>query len=419
MLIGLNDRRLPPDLDVVIAGLGPVGATAALTLARAGLRVAVFEEAPAGGAAGRDGTGSRASTFHPPTLEILDALGVAEDLHEVGLVCDSYQYRDREEGLVARFDLAEIKDDTPFPYRLQSEQQNLVRIIADRLAGMPDVHLVHDARVAAVEQEGDTVAVRVETAGSAGTGDETVTVRSRWLIAADGAHSTVRRELGIAFEGMTYPEQFLVVSTTDDFAALIPGLAQVNYISDPREWVVLLRTPLHWRALFPLPGGDAGDALEPAAVQRRLQAVAPQDRDYTITNTRVYRVHQRVAARLRDGRVLLAGDAAHINNPLGGMGMNSGIHDAAAAAAAILAAETGDEALLDRYDEERRGVALDYVRVVTHGNWESLQEEDPAERRRQHDRMRRTAADPALARAYLLRSSMLAARLPEAAERPA
>jgi 3-(3-hydroxy-phenyl)propionate hydroxylase len=238
------------------------------------------------------------------------------------------------------------------------------------------------------------------------------------VIAADGAHSTVRRELGIAFEGMTYPEQFLVVSTADDFAALIPGLAHVNYISDPREWVVLLRTPLHWRALLPLPPDETVDALEPAAIQRRLQAVAPKDGDYTITNTRLYRVHQRVAERLRDGRVLLAGDAAHINNPLGGMGMNSGIHDASAAAAAILAAEAGDRTPMDRYNDERRGVALDYVRVVTHGNREALQEQDPAERRRRHEEMRRTAADPGLARAYLLRSSMLAARVPEAARQP-
>jgi 3-(3-hydroxy-phenyl)propionate hydroxylase len=416
VLVGLNDPRLPRDVDVAIAGLGPVGATAALTLARAGLRVAVFEEA--GRNTGeRDAGESRASTFHPPTLEILDDLGVAGELHEAGLVTDTYQYRDRTGGLVAHFDLASISGDTRFPYRLQSEQDNLVRIIGDRLAELPDVHLVHGARVRAVETEDGSdapVTLTVEAAGDEKAAP--VAFRARWVIAADGAHSTVRRHLGIPFPGMTYPERFLVVSTTDDFAELIPGIAGVNYIADPVEWLVLLRTPKHWRALFPIAEAEAaGGALDPGSIQRRLRAVAPLDRGYTVSHARIYRVHQRVAERFRAGRVVLAGDAAHINNPLGGLGMNSGIHDAAAACAAILAAEDGDTGAVDAYATARRAVARDYVRVVTHENWESLQEEDPEQRRRRADEMRRAAADPELARAHLLRSSMLTARVPEPA----
>jgi 3-(3-hydroxy-phenyl)propionate hydroxylase len=415
VLLGLNDGRLPRDVDVAIAGLGPVGATAALALARAGLRVAVFEETGWDALTDQDVSESRASTFHPPTLEILDDLGVAGDLHETGLVCDTFQYRDREGGLIAHFDLASIGADTRFPYRLQSEQQNLVRIIGARLAEMPDVHLVHGAAVRSVEQpeDGDAAVLLVEPATDAG---EPVVCRAKWVIAADGSHSAIRRHLGIPFPGMTYPEQFLVVSTTDDFAELIPDIASVNYISDPKEWLVLLRTPRHWRALFPLPEREVEGALEPERVQRRLQSVARLPRGYEITHARIYRVHQRVAERFRVGRVLLAGDAAHINNPLGGMGMNSGIHDAAAATAAILAAEAGDPEPVDHYEAERRAVAHDYVRVVTHENWEALQEEDPAERVRQNDHMRRTAADPVLARAHLLRTSMLSARVPQTAD---
>ena len=408
MLLGFNDSRPPEDSDVAVVGLGPVGATAALKLALRGLRVNVFEAGLAGdGELGE----SRASTFHPPTLEILDELGVSEALHETGLISDTYQYRDRAEGLVAHFDLAEIAGDTRFPYRLQSEQQNLVRIIRDRLAELPNVRLFQNAHVRSAETDGEEAVVKV--AGSADPGAPAVEYRSRWVIAADGAHSPIRHALDIGFPGITYPEQFLVVSTNVDFAELIPGIASVNYISDPREWLVLLRTPLHWRALFPISPGEqeAATALDPAEIQRRLQAIAPHPDGYDIVHSRIYRVHQRVAERFRVGRVLLAGDAAHLNNPLGGMGMNSGIHDAAMAAEAILAAEAGDTALLEAYEETRRSVAHDYVRVVTHENRDMLREEDPAERKRQNDHMRRTAADPELARAHLLRSSMLASRV--------
>jgi 3-(3-hydroxy-phenyl)propionate hydroxylase len=407
---GSNDPRFLSDSDVVVAGLGPVGATAALTLAEAGKKVTVFEQS---GELESDPSESRASTFHPPTLEILDDLGVADELHQVGLISDTYQHRDRTHGLIAHFDLGVIAEDTRFPYRLQSEQRNLVEIIRRKLSGISNVRLVLGTKVVSADADADDadgVTVLVEPTGAGEVSGAAGAHRARWLIAADGASSSVRRSLGLDFPGMTYPEQFLVVSSTEDFAELIPGIASVNYISDPHEWFVLLRTPVHWRALFPIPPGeDASErALDPAAVQERMQAITALPRGYRIAHARIYRVHQRIAERFRVGRVLLAGDAAHINNPLGGMGMNSGIHDAAAAAAAILAADRGDDGPADAYDEQRRAVAHDYVRVVTHRNWELLKEQDPAERERQQEQIRRTAADPAAARDYLLRSSMLA-----------
>ncbi|WP_344969285.1 FAD-dependent oxidoreductase [Salinactinospora qingdaonensis] len=390
---------------VAVVGLGPVGAVAALSLARAGVEVTVFEEAEA---LSTDLSESRASTFHPPTLEILDELGVADELHQVGLVSSTYQYRDREQGCVAHLDLAAIAGDTRFPYRLQSEQRNLVAIIERRLTIMDNVRVLRGTRVRSVAPGKDGATLHVDAVGDRTAPAMAGAYHADWVVAADGASSSIRNELGLAFEGMTYPERFLVVSTTEDFAELLPGIASVNYISDPREWLVLLQTPVHWRVLLPVDADAAG--IDGAEVQRRLQSIVALPRDYQVAHTRTYRVHQRIAETFRSGRVLLAGDAAHINNPLGGMGMNSGIHDAAAAASAILAALTGDHREVDTYDQRRRTVAHDYVRVVTHGNREMLRESDEQERRRSQERMRAIAADPTRTREYLLRSSMLAGR---------
>lgn len=388
---------------VVVAGLGPVGATAALALGQAGLDVTVVEANPTLGA---DPVESRASTFHPPTLEMLDHLGVFDDLAATGLTSSTFQYRDRREGLIAEFDLAVLAADTPFPYRLQSEQQNLVDILTRRLQKMPNVRLALDSPVVSASSDGDEIELVVGRAGY-----EEV-LRPGWLVAADGSNSAVRRTLGIEFPGLTYEERFLVVSTTLDLADVVPGIANVNYIADPHEWLVLLRTPRHWRALFPVPLDESAEqVLEPTSLQQRMQQVAVRSSDYPVVHTTLYSVHQRVAATFRAGRILLAGDAAHINNPLGGMGMNSGIHDAVAAARAIVAAESAsDHTQVDGYADIRRTVALSYVGAATHRNWQLLQESSTESRARQHEQMRRTAADPRLAREYLLHSSMLDTR---------
>jgi 2-polyprenyl-6-methoxyphenol hydroxylase-like FAD-dependent oxidoreductase len=399
--MGASPPPNPPDDGVVVVGFGPVGAVAALALARRGIPVTVLEAGPV---VRTDAADSRASTFHPPTLEALDDLGVFPQLFATGLVSDSYQLRDRTQGLVAHFDLALLAADTRFPYRLQSEQQNLVRIVRAEIEDLPGVDLRFDAPVTGAATDGDAV---VLTVGGARPG----TLRARHVIAADGASSAVRQSLAIDFPGLTYPERFLVASTTEPFENLLPGIASVNYISDAREWLVLLRTPRHWRALFPVDGAeDETSLLDPASVQRRLQGVAPVAGGYDISHVTLYRVHQRVARTFVHGGLLLAGDAAHINNPLGGMGMNSGIHDALAAVAAIVDDRTGTPGALAEYDGRRRRTALDFVQKATHRNWEQLQERDPEVRARRNEDMRALAADPARARQYLLVSSMLADR---------
>ena len=381
-------------VDVVVAGAGPVGLSAALALGRAGRSVVVVTDGPG------LSTESRASTFHPPTLEILDELGLADAALERGLVAPVFQFRDRGGDVVASFDMSELADVTKYPYRLQLQQSRYTPLIVAELSALSNVQMVFDAPVTAVTQDGDGVLV---TAGPH-------TFGASWLIGADGAHSAVRRILDVSFEGMTYEDRYLVASTTHDFRESFPDLAHVNYIADPREYLVLLNTPQAWRALFPIRDGETDEeAQEPGRVQARLQGIAPVANGYEVLHTTLYKVHQRVAASYRSGRVLLAGDAAHINNPLGGMGMNSGVHDAWFFVKTLLRQWNGSAAVdeLDRVAAWRRSVSVDHVKATTHGNYARLSATDPVERAAYREEMIATAADPVRRRAYLMRTSLL------------
>ncbi len=383
---------------VVVAGMGPVGMTAALALAREGVEVTLIEAGPA------LATESRASTFHPPSLEILDDLGVADELIATGLRAPVIQYREQTGEVLAALDMGLLSEETAFPFRIQNEQHNLTRIIHERLVTMPNVRVLFDAPVERVE-----VASHAARVFLPGDGLEP-SLTADWLIAADGANSATRRSLGIAFEGITYPKSFLVVSTTHDFREDFPGLAYVSYISDPEDWGVLLRTPRHWRVLFPIEEHERPEDVQAeAAVEARMQRLVSRDAPYPVSHTTLYRVHQRVASTFAVGTVLLAGDAAHINNPLGGMGMNSGIHDARAAADSVLAALGGVERehCSSVYSRVRRDAATGHVQRQTKANYEDLQQEDASERRARFSRLADVAADPEKARTYLRQTAML------------
>lgn len=380
---------------VLVAGAGPVGMVAALLMARGGVQVTVLE-------AGESLAGeSRASTFHPPSLEMLDDLGVLEPLMERGLVSTGFQYRDRRTGPIADLDLGVLSEDTRFPFRVQLEQSKLTPIILEVLQGMDNVTVHFDQRVVQAETDGTTATVTTER------GD---TFTADWVLGADGANSQVRQTAGFTFEGMTYPERFLVASTTEDLESILPGISAVNYVFDPTEWLVLLRTPEHWRILFPT-DPETPDEVEsdPARIQERLRGVADLGRDWDVLHTTLYRVHQRVADTFRKGRLLLMGDAAHINNPLGGMGMNSGLHDAYVETRALLALIQGEGTLeqLDEACEARRQVALSYVKTITHDNWEKLRQDDPEAIKAYHDELRELAADRERMRKHLLNTSMI------------
>src|SRR5271170_8184012 len=392
---------MPIEERVFIAGAGPVGLAAAANLVRRGIPVTVFEIGT------KLSEESRASTFHPPTLDMLDEFGAAAPLIAQGLRAPQFQYRSRV-GVIATFDFAAIADATRHPFRLQSEQFKLTRILHDRLAANPQFRIAFGSRVAGVEEDGDAVHITIDRGGSSERHS------GRWLIGADGARSDVRRALGVEFSGFTWPERFLVVSTPFDFRGAIADLVSVSYLADPVRWHFLLEIPGLWRVMFPLTETISDEAAtSPAFAQALMAGVVPGVSNYDIAHTTLYKVHQRVAKNFRAGRVFLAGDAAHLNNPLGGMGMNGGIHDAMNLTARLAAVWNGgaSESELDRYERQRRSVTLEYIEKQTIANKRNLKGANPIS----GADLLRTAADPQRTRDYLLRVSMIAS-LARAAE---
>jgi 3-(3-hydroxy-phenyl)propionate hydroxylase len=393
----MSRATAPP---VVIVGAGPVGCVLALCLVHAGIPVELLE---------RHDTlpeDLRASTFHPPTLDMLEALQLTGPLLERGVLAPTYQYRDRRTGRHATFDLAVLAGETRHPYRLQCEQYQLTRLACAELARSPLARLRFATRFEGFEETPE--GLRVEVGGPSGR----ERIDARFLVGADGAHSAVRRAASIEFDGITYPERFFVLSISVPLERLLPGLAGVNYVADGAEWCTILKTRRLWRVLFPADADVPDDELvSDVAVQSRLQGLAPWPDGYDVHHRTLYRVHQRVAERFRAGAVLLAGDAAHVNNPLGGMGMNGGIHDAFALAAALQRAWPGDgdgEAALERYCESRRRVAVEFINAQTARNKREMEERDAAAREAYLERMQAIAADPVRAREYLLGASMIA-----------
>lgn len=383
---------------IIIVGAGPVGLTAALALARRGIPSVLLAAEP------KLLMELRGSTFHPPTLDLLDEFAMVPRMIAVGLKAPTWQFRDRETGPIATFDLSLLAADTNHPYRVQCEQWKLMQFLEAALRDVPGTDIRFGHEVTAVRQDENSVTITAQTASGP------VEIAGRYAIAADGARSAVRRSLGVEFEGFTYPELFLIASTDFKFEDTLTDIAYVNYIADPQEWLVVLRVPQLWRVLVPAPeNADREKLLSEENLQSVLQRVVPRDTPYDIAHRSIYHVHQRVAKNFRHGRVVFAGDAAHINNPLGGMGMNGGIQDAFNLAVKFKDIFDGaNDALLDPYDRQRRTVAVEAVQQQTHRNQQIISERDPVTRQKSLDAMRTMAADRSSAREYMLRSSMIA-----------
>jgi 3-(3-hydroxy-phenyl)propionate hydroxylase len=388
---------------ILIAGGGPVGVIAALALARQGLPVRVFE------AEAKVNDMPRAATTHAATLEMLDDLGLADEVIRRGLVEPLFRTWDRLTGkLVAEFDFGLLKNDTRYPFAVQCEQHKLAGIAIERLRAFPHASVEFQTRVRSLSQSADGVVVEIED--EAGIRK----IEGSYLIGADGGRSTVRKALGIEFEGYTHPERFLILTTTFDIGSRFPGCTR-NYLSDPEDWCALFKVSGDdgkglWRVLSStrLEQTEA-ELFDPKATEARLQKFIPKNGPYEIVHRNLYNVHQRVAASFFKGRVLLAGDAAHVNNPLGGLGLNFGIHDAIELTTflgRVTRREAGED-ILDLYDRHRRPLNIEFVQQQTIANKKRMEERNPDARARNFRELAAIAADPVAHRAYLLRASLL------------
>jgi len=388
---------------VIVIGAGPVGLCLSLALAQKGVAVTLVESL------GDDNfleQVPRAGTNHPATLEMFDRIGLYEKIEPRGIIAPVFHYWDRHENkLIAAFDHIHLKDDTRFPYVLQCERIKIVEEAMKMAKAHPLIDLRLRTTFTAFAQDADSVTAHLTNPAGE---DEVVT--GRYIVSGEGARSIIRKDLGIVFEGFTYPDRTLNIEVAYDFRK--HGYAERNYISDPDEWSNLFHwkgPPDRWRVHFPTSPNDDPQALQrPAALQARLRGFLPKAGDYEIVGSNLYTVHQRVAAKFRTGRAILAGDSAHVNSPIGAMGMNSGVHDAfnlADKLVKILRKEV-DQDVLDRYERQRRHVALQHTQAETIRNKRVLAEKDPAVRKANHDQLRSTAEDPKRARAFLLRTSL-------------
>ena len=390
---------------VLIAGAGPVGLIAALKLSQAGIPVTVFEKET------QLLNDPRAATTHPATLEMLDEIGIAEEAEKQGLVCDEFYFWDRPKNeIIAKFNHRLLSDETKFPYVIQCEQFKLAKIALSKLESFSDSAVLFSHEVTGVKQDIDKVTLSI----NGPNGNQSIA--GTYLIGCDGGRSVIRKASKIGFEGFTYPERFVVYSTPFDFEAT-RGCCFRNYYADPDEWSNLFKVsgegpPGLWRAVFPTDmSQDDEEVMNDKSAEIRMQKFFPKNGDYEITHRNVYTINQRVAKTFRLGRILLAGDAAHLNNSIGGMGLNGGIHDAMNVADKIIKIWQGeaDENSLDLYDIQRRTTTHEFTQAQTIANKKRLEAKDSETRRKNLAELKEMALDPKRAKKFMMGTSMLSA----------
>ena len=384
---------------IVIIGAGPVGLITALRLSQFGMRSIIIEK----NEAIQDEL--RASTFHPPTIEMLDELGVAEELISVGLKTKQWQFRVHETGEKAVFDLGHIEQDTKYPFRLQAEQKELCRIATKKAEMDDNIDLRMGHQLQDVTQKKEIVEITVTNKKQTKQ-----KIEAPILIAADGGSSKVRKIMGLELKGLTYPETTILAATKFPFHEHIRGLSNVNYVWSSWGTYALLRLPGIWRcSLYPDTGETIDQAITSESINEKLSRIVPDQKDFRVIEVRPYKIHQRILDKYVHGRVVFAGDAAHLNSPSGGMGMNGGIHDG------WCLSERLKDIFLDGlpltrlglYSDQRQKIAENEILKNAHKNRSRMQERNKKFRETELARLKKIASDPKSAREFLMKSSMI------------
>lgn len=333
-------------IDVLVVGAGPTGLTMASELARHGIRPRIIDSAPA------PATESRAFGVHARTMELFDTIGAIDPLLARGRAVQAVSVYSRG-SCMARIDL-QGKIDSKYPFILILPQSETERVLTDHLASFR-VRVDRGTALEELRQDEDGVTARLRLAGG---GVESV--RCRYLVGCDGAHSAVRKGVDIAFEGAAYPNQWLLADMVLDWELADDDLAVFTHPRGVSAYFPLAGQ--RGRFMFQLPETGLDDELgEPSLGDvRRLLG----EREIPFREVRdpvwlaYFRLHHRLAARFRAGRVFLAGDAGHIHSPVGGQGMNIGIQDAFNLAwkLGLVLRGHAPESLLESYEVERRRV---------------------------------------------------------------
>ena len=389
---------------VAIVGAGPSGLTLAWWLVNQGVTVSVLEREAA---IPKD---MRASTFHPATLDLLDESGLASELIQRGTVVPKWQYLIHETGERSVFDMACLDDVTAYPFRLQCEQFQLTELLAARLDKHPLCTLHFSTSFQDAFTKDERVQLHFEDADGPKQG------ACDCLIAADGASSQVRKSLGLSFEGTVFPKTSITLVMEHPFEEDIPNLLRVNYVWLPDRHYSLMRLRDTWRFTYsPEPGQETETALSDPVARAHIARVSLRAADTIIRSRNIYTLHQRCLEQFCHGRILFLGDAAHLNSPAGGMGMNSGIHDARSLADHLVPVLRGEDVgLLERYDRRRRTIALEEVQRLSAQNYARHRETDQAKRRLIWEDLQEIVSDPARHRSYLLDAAMIRSREREA-----
>lgn len=387
---------------VIVCGAGPVGLVTALKIARAGIRVVMVDAAHAISDA------PRAVVYHSPVVERLAALGLLEDLQAVGVLKQAYHYWNIEHQLLGRIDMTVLHPaDTAYPFNLHLGQPTLAAIILRHLLRIAGTEVRWQHRVTQVLPDEQGVSVTVETPQGPRA------MRSPWVIGADGGRSSVRHALDLKLEGVTWPEWFVATNVRFDFEG--QGFGQSNVVLDPMHWAIIPKIDQSglWRCTY----RDDGELSEEELRRRlpqRYALFAPRLAECEPVAFSPYRAHDRCATRFRVGRVLLAGDAAHLINPIGGLGLTGGLLDAVPLAEALIAVIEGrrEPAVLDAWAQERRRVFLEITAPLARENRRRIGERDPARRSADALRLRSLSDDPVLAREALLSVFQIVGRDP-------